>query len=77
MAVLIKGMEMPRNCGECIFLHEGVFAGKTYPCVCHVKGFVVKPSETDLRDGLCPLVEVPKTKAPMTDAELEEANFEL
>lgn len=57
--VYIKGMEMPGSCGECRFLNPGNYKGKEYPCVCDVGDFLVKPSETDLRDGLCPLVEVP------------------
>jgi len=67
MPILIKDMEMPKNCGECSFLYEGAFDGKIYPCVCHAKGFLVKPSETDMRDGLCPLVEI---KRPKYDAQL-------
>lgn len=54
----MKGMEMPKTCGDCNFLHESMWKGKIYPCVCSAGGFVVKPSETDLRDGLCPLTEV-------------------
>lgn len=57
--VYIKGMEMPGSCGECRFLNPGNYKGKEYPCVCDVGDFLVKPSETDLRDGLCPLVELP------------------
>ena len=59
MGIYIKGMEMPRNCGECPFLHPGTAYGKVFPCVCWAKGFPIKPSERDLRDGLCPLVKVP------------------
>ena len=59
VGVYIKGMEMPGSCGECGFLNPGNYKGKEYPCVCDVGDFLVKPSETDLRDGLCPLVEVP------------------
>jgi hypothetical protein len=75
MAVLIRDMEIPKNCGECSFLYEGVFDGKIYPCVCHAKGFPVKPSETDMRDGLCPLVEI---KRPKYNAKLlEDSSFEM
>lgn len=69
MSILIKGMEMPKNCGECSFLQESVWRGKMFPCVCVAGGFVVKPSETDLKDGLCPLVELPEKHGRLIDAD--------
>ena len=57
--VLIRDMQMPSSCGECPLLYDGAFNGEPYPCVCHAAGFLIKPSETDLRDGMCPLVYVP------------------
>jgi len=50
--VYIK-MEMPKTCGECRFLRPK----SPYPCYCYANGMPIKPSETDLRDGLCPLKE--------------------
>ena len=38
MSILIKGMEMPKNC---------------------IRKMPIKFSELDLRDGLCPLIELP------------------
>ena len=69
MSIIVKGMEMPKNCGECSFLQESVWRGKMFPCVCVAGGFVVKPSETDLKDGLCPLVELPEKHGRLIDAE--------
>lgn len=45
---------MPRNCGSCPFMRPK----PPYPCYCIVQQMPIKPSETDLRDGLCPLKEV-------------------
>lgn len=59
MSVYIKGMEMPGNCCECAFCRAAIWKGKEYPCVCLARDIVVKPSETDMRDGLCPLLPVP------------------
>ena len=52
MSVLVKGMEMPENCGECIWIQRG------YPDWCDL------PMGKDLyndkkRPDWCPLVEVP------------------
>ena len=62
MAVIINGMEMPKNCKECPCCYEGeLYVGGypvMFPCVCHIKRLPIKPSETDLRDGLCPLEPV-------------------
>lgn len=57
MSVIIKDMEMPSCCYECRFMHAGIWNEKAYPCICYAYpgGFVIKPSETDLIDGLCPL----------------------
>lgn len=51
MGVLIKNMKMPKTCGECRFCRPK----GPYPSYCYVQGWPIKPSETDLRDGLCPL----------------------
>lgn len=69
MSVLIKGMEMPKCCAECSFLQESVWKLNMYPCVCVAGDFVVKPSETDMRDGLCPLVEVPTSHGRLIDVD--------
>lgn len=59
MSVLIKGMEMPYGCFVCPFMQPGFYKGVRLPCVCLANGNMpIKPSETDLRDGMCPLEEV-------------------
>ncbi|MBR1810775.1 MAG: hypothetical protein IJ766_03870 [Clostridia bacterium] len=54
MSVLIKGMEMPKSC-ECCGLLMKV---QNLCAYCMATGLQVKYSETDLKDGMCPLVEV-------------------
>lgn len=51
MNVVIKGMKMPKTCGECRFCRPK----GPYPCNCYAGDFLVKPSETDMKDGMCPL----------------------
>ena len=46
MAILIKGMEYPQNCGECKLSHYGV-------CVANIGRKITV-------DDICPLVEVPE-----------------
>ena len=59
MDVLVKGMKMPKSCGRCPMMRPGNYKGQAFPCTCHAKDcFPIKPSELDLRDGLCPLVEL-------------------
>lgn len=69
MAILIKGMEMPKNCNACLF-DNGVYC------------MVYEPSEDmiyDIADGKpdwCPLIEIPEPKASITREDLEAAGFE-
>ena len=56
MSVMIKTMEMPKTCGECLFRRPK----QPYPCYCYAMQFPIKPSETDLRDGMCPLENAPE-----------------
>ena len=60
MDVLIKGMKMPKNCGECIWIQRG------YPDWCDL------PMGKDLyndkkRPDWCPLVEVPTLHGRLID----------
>lgn len=62
MSVLVKGMKMPENCGECIWIQRG------YPDWCDL------PMGKDLyndkkRPDWCPLVEVPFPHGPLIDAD--------
>ena len=54
-------MEMPANCDECKFMSSGTWQdGKEYPCICYARTpyMLIKPSETDMRDGMCPLIDL-------------------
>ena len=70
MGVYIKGMEMPTSCGECDYCHPT----DKFPCWCYLKEFPIKPSETDLRDGLCPLIEVTEPHGRLIDIRCVEDN---
>lgn len=60
MSILIKGMEMPKNCGFCPFCRKTVTEwGSIYSADCIIRKMPIKFSELDLRDGLCPLIELP------------------
>ena len=57
MSILIKGMEMPRNCWECKFSSEyDVVNGTALGCL-----ITMKTKEKDLKPipDWCPLIEVP------------------
>ena len=51
MSVIVKGMEMPKNCGECAFYIDGACYGKGYIDYCSIMD-TAKPDD-------CPLVELP------------------
>ena len=60
MSILIKGMEMPTCCCWCQFCRKTYTEwGSIYSADCIIKKMPIKFSELDLRDGLCPLAEVP------------------
>ena len=60
MSILIKGMEMPTCCCWCPFCRKTYTeCGSIYSADCIIKKMPIKFSELDLRDGLCPLIEVP------------------
>ena len=69
MSVLIKGMEMPKNCNECKFgtwsnLHQ------TASCKLHdyAPCFADHSMEyTDKRADFCPLVEIPEPHGDLID----------
>lgn len=71
MGLYIRGAEMPKTCGDCRFL---VGYGE-FPCYCAVGDFSVKPSETDMRDGICPLVEVKVPHGRLIDADELESKM--
>lgn len=53
-------MDIPASCAKCRFLWDGYKQGKLYPYICHatVPTTLVKPSEIDMRDGMCPLIDL-------------------
>lgn len=77
MAVLIKGMEIPKSCFFC-YLHQGVsldIKGRRGYFICAV---TKKQPPLNKRPDWCPIIEVhTKTETPLSDEELEECHFEL
>lgn len=76
MSVLIKGMKMPNNCGECVLCNavkddEYDYEINTY---CHDTGESLE--SLDVRGDRCPLVEVPTPHGRLIDAnQLLEAMY--
>lgn len=64
MSVLIKGMEMPKSCYECVFKHKFF---KNLNCgVERLKGKKY-PEFSDKRHPDCPLVEIPTPHGRLID----------
>ena len=65
MSVLIKGMEMPKDCSECNFMHT------TYMLNRHVclAGDVFEIKVNSGIDVNCPLIEVPEPHGRLIDAD--------
>lgn len=63
MSILIKGMEMPKNCWECDF-RTGLYCEALFhePSINYYRG--IKTRET-----FCPLVEVPTPHGRLIDAD--------
>ena len=53
MSILIKGMEMPEKCGECLFGFIGVCSKLTE---CQLTDDIV---DEESKPGWCPLVKIP------------------
>ena len=67
MSVLIKGMEMPKNCMSCPFPAVGVDA---YYCHCPTQdGKEYDFKYADTIPDACPLVEIPTPHGRMIDAD--------
>lgn len=57
MSILIKGMEMPKNCGECVYMMS-VYAFNGYSNICSItEGGCTLSSQG--RPPHCPLIELP------------------
>ena len=71
MSVLIKGMEMPKECRECPMMDYGTMTGETY---CEVNGKTLAESyrtiEFDGRPDWCPLVTLPEKHGRLIDADV-------
>lgn len=61
MSILIKGLNMPKNCVSCRWHHR--------TCVCALTGMVTNTGKD------CPLVEVPTPHGPLVDADELKATF--
>lgn len=70
MSVLIKGMEMPKNCAECEFHQSG------YPDWCDLSIRARDIHNTEIRQEWCPLVEVPTPHGRLIDADKLERDIE-
>lgn len=75
MSVLIKGMEMPKDCRECRLKYYSFSAGDTW---CEVNYAILAKSfkaiEFDGKPDSCPLVEVPTPHGALIDADALIAN---
>lgn len=75
MSILIKGMEMPKNCASCPYIERDWNRPK-----CHAKSQqgrnLPRTKLHECRVDWCPLVYVPERHAP-NDKLLEDAGFEL
>ena len=72
-SVIVKGMEMPKNCRTCPML----FDGHNYRW-CNITGESLGIEETDNgRDEHCPLVEIPTPHGRLIDADaIQDYNVE-
>lgn len=75
MSVIIKGMKMPNNCGECVLCNavkddEYDYEINTY---CHATGESLE--SLDVRGDRCPLVDVPTPHGRLVDADALKATF--
>lgn len=70
MNVLIRGMQMPKECRECPMMDYGVMTGRTY---CDVNGKTLaesyRPIKFDGRPDWCPLVALPENHGRLIDAD--------
>ena len=74
MSVLIKGMQMPKNCMHCGFSHMAFYSLKMW-IVCKPKDISVTTGDAvkDGRPDWCPLIEVPSADiAEVRHGEWEE-----
>lgn len=69
MSVLIRGMEMPKNCSKCVCLNRTV-CGTIWKSLTAIW----LDSEPERRPNWCPLIEVPEPHGRLIDADKLIAN---
>ena len=69
MSILIRGMEMPKNCKSCPLRYSS-----TGYAWCDITGASLA-LEIDMRDYTCPLVEIPTPHGRLIDATFEENHY--
>lgn len=70
MSILIKGMDMPKNCKECDFCNEINFEGYLwFDYYCSVKDKSFDWDDDDNKPDWCPLVEIPTPHGRLIDAD--------
>ena len=68
MSILIKGMDMPKNCKECDFCNEINFEGYLwFDYYCSVKDKSFDWDDDDNKPDWCPLVEIPTPHGDLVD----------
>lgn len=66
--ILIRGMEMPENCGECPFYRlEGAGNGMYWDYCAGKRGIVYDPDNK--RENDCPLIALPDGHGRLVDAD--------
>ena len=66
MGVIVKGMDMPKNCDDCFFIERG------YPDWCSLPQIPNGEDEIDdtkKRPDWCPLIELPEKHGRLIDAD--------
>ena len=60
MDLLIKGMDMPRGCNDCIFCNSGDELSDNWYCEALHGERLNEENKTGIRRADCPLVEIPE-----------------
>ena len=69
MSVLVRGMEMPKNCRECNFCNELNFEGYLwFDFYCRAKDKSFDLDKNKDKPDWCPLIEVPTPHGRLIDA---------
>lgn len=79
MSVLIKGMDMPKNCWECFVEHSLNVDVVGFGGHCPFGERIVSSEEFDAKAGIhpdCPFVEVPTPHGRLIDADKLERDIE-